>query len=216
MKKLIFLLSILIPVFAFGQSESKKATDILKKLEKKVDSYKSLYIEYNILVENQQLKTQERQEGKVTAQKNKFQIVANKELEVYCDGKTKWTYMKDVQEINIQNVDSDADDIFSDPVKFLTGQRKDFKYYYKGLVQEDGKTYTEIDYYPKNIKAPYSYIRLHVNEDTLMPYSIKYHSRDGVHYTIRLKIYLPDVDVSNVNFTFDPSKYPNIEVVDLR
>lgn len=214
MKKIIILTLVLLPFIVTAQDD--KAKDILKKLAKTVDSYKSLYIEYGILTENQQLQTKERQDGKVTAQKNKFKLVANKDLEVYSDGVNKWTYMKDVQEINIQKVDNSADDIFSDPVKFLTGQRKDFKYKYKGLVQEDGKTLTEIDYYPKNVKAPYSIIRLHLDENTLTPYSVKYFGKDGMLYTVRLKNYLPNVDVSDVNFTFDPSKYPNAEVIDLR
>ena len=217
MRKFFILLITFAPFITWGQQyDSKKATEILKKLEKKVDSFKSLHIEYGILVENQQEQIQERQEGKVTAQKSKFKLIASKGIEVYCDGKTKWTYMKDVQEVNIQDVDPEADDIFSDPVKFLTGQRKDFKYNYKGLVQEDGKTFTEIDYHPKNTKAPYHTIRLHIDEKTLTPYSIKYMGRDGTHYAVRIKSYMPDIDISNIDFTFDPSKYSDIEVVDLR
>ena len=124
--------------------------------------------------------------------------------------------MKDIQEVNIQTVDKSGDDFLSDPVKFLTGQRKDFKYFYKGLVKEDGKTFTEIDYTPKNVKAPYSYIRLHIDEKTLTPYSLKYHGRDGVHYTIRLTNYIPNVDISVMNFVFAPSQYPDIIINDLR
>jgi hypothetical protein len=125
--------------------------------------------------------------------------------------------MKEDNELVISKADAESDDIISNPVQFLTGQHKDFKYKYVDKVDEDGKIWSEINYYPKNLKTPYSYIRLHFDEQKMQPYSIFYAGKDGVNYTVRLNIYMPDVETpKDEEFVFNPAKYPDIAITDLR
>lgn len=199
-------------VSVFAQDNSKA---VLSALTKEVDSYSSLYVEYNMLTENKQLNTSKRDAGKLTASKNRFKLTTGN-LEVYCDGETQWSYIKDANEVTISLADPDGDDIFSNPVKFITGQRKDFKYKYKGEVEVDGKVLTEIDYYPKDLQAPYSIIRMHLDQKKMQPHSIKYFGKDGVLFTLNLVQYKPNIPVTTTEFTFNPSGIPEIEIVDLR
>lgn len=213
-----FSFLLLFGLVTFGLSaQDNKAKELLSKLSTKVDSYQTLYIAYSITTENKQKGVQKMEEGQVIARKNKFKLTTPK-IDIYSDGTNQWMHLKEENEVNISKVDPNADDIFSNPIKFLTGQRKDFKYKYKGEVEADGRVLTEIDYYPKDLKAPYSIIRLRLNEKSMEPYSIQYFGKEGMNYLIRLKNYMPNVSPAPVDtdFVFDTTKYPDIEVIDLR
>jgi outer membrane lipoprotein-sorting protein len=206
-------------IFAFSTAATAQgdpSQKLLDKLAKKVKSYKNLYIEYTVIVKNKQTETSSFEDGKITSKGNRFKLTS-KSADVYCDGTTQWTYLKEDNEVMISKADSESDDMVSNPVRFLTGKRKDFKYKYTDKVEEDGEVRSEISYFPKDLNTPYSYIKLRFDEGKMQPYSIFYAGKDGVDYTVRLKTYMPDAESpKNEEFVFDPSKYHDIVITDLR
>jgi hypothetical protein len=189
---------------------------LLDKLAKKLKSHKNLYIEYTVIVRNKQTESNSFEDGKISSKGNRFKLTS-KTTDIYCDGLTQWTYLKADNEVMISKADADSDDVISNPVRFLTGKRKEFKYKYADKVEEDGKRWSEINYFPKDLKTPYSYIKLRFDEQKMQPYSIFYSGKDGVDYTVRLKTYIPDTDMPNdEDFVFNPMKYPDIVITDLR
>ena len=212
----IVLSLLILALSAAATAQGDPSQKLLDKLGRKVKSHKNLYIEYTVIVKNKQTETNSFEDGKINAKGNRFKLIS-KSADVYCDGTTQWTYLKTDNEVIISPADADSDDVMSNPVRFLTGKRKDFKYKYVDKVEEDGKSWSEINYYPKDLKTPYSYIKLRFDEQKLQPYNIFYSGKDGVDYTVRLKTYLPDVKTSaDEEFVFDPGKYPDIVITDLR
>lgn len=201
-----------LPLFTLAQ---KEVEEVLRELSETISSYKCLYFEYTLKTEDVHLNTSEMQDGKVLMKGQKYRLSTTKGVDLYNDGTTQWQYLKDNNEVMISLADSA--DIVSNPVGFLMGDKKEFKQKLKGEVIEDGLNLLEIDFYPKDIKMPYAYIRVRINEKKQMPYSIKYVGKDGLNYTIKIKNYTPDNDIpKDEEFVFVSSKYQDIEIVDLR
>ncbi|MDR0559762.1 MAG: outer membrane lipoprotein carrier protein LolA [Prevotellaceae bacterium] len=214
MKKYLFILTSI--VVSLQLSAQDDVNEILDRLSKKMASYKCFYFEYTIKTEDIQLKTSELQYGKVLTKGKKFRL-STKDVYLYSNGETQWQYLKPENEVVISTVDANSDDFFINPIGFITGDRKNFKQRLKNEVIEDGINLTEIDFYPRDLKTPYAYIRVRINEKKQMPYSIKYVGKDGVHYTIKINNSSTDIEMpDDSEFVFEPSKYQNITVVDLR
>jgi outer membrane lipoprotein-sorting protein len=202
----------LLPFFANSQ---KDVEEVLDKLSRTIASYKCLYFEYTLKTEDLQLSTSEMQDGKAMMKGNKYRV-STKDIELYSDGATQWQYIKEDNEVMISLADSTSD-IVANPLGFILGDKKEFKQKLKGEVNEDGFDLLEIDFYPRDIKMPYSCIRVRIDDNAHKPYSIKYAGKDGVNYTVKIKNYTPDIDIpGDEEFVFDVSKYPDIETVDLR
>jgi outer membrane lipoprotein-sorting protein len=211
-KVIVILLLIAFPVIANPQ---KGVTEVLDELAGTIASYKCLYFEYTLTTEDLHLGTSGMQDGKAMMKGNKYRL-STKNIELYNDGVTQWQYLKEDNEVMISLADS-TEDIVANPLGFILGDKKEFKQKLKGEVIEDGFDLLEIDFYPWDIKMPYSYIRIRVDDEKHKPYSIRYAGKDGVNYTIKIKNYTPDVDIpDDGEFVFEPSKYPDIEIVDLR
>ncbi|MDR0385527.1 MAG: outer membrane lipoprotein carrier protein LolA [Prevotellaceae bacterium] len=203
---------ILLPVFAVSQEGIE---EVLDRLAKTIGSYSCLYFEYTMITEDLRLKTSGMQDGKVLMKGSKYRL-STKDIELYNDGTTQWQYLKTDNEVMISLADSTSD-IITNPLGFILGDKKEFKQKLKGKVNEDGFSLLEIDFYPWDIKMPYAYIRVRIDDNKYKPYSIKYAGKDGVNYTVKIKNYTPDVELpDDGDFVFDPSKYPDIETVDLR
>ncbi|MDR3286102.1 MAG: outer membrane lipoprotein carrier protein LolA [Prevotellaceae bacterium] len=197
---------------------AQDARKILDAMTKKINSYTSVSIDFNIMHEDNQNQITDTENGRVTAKGkdfSKFKITMPNS-EIYCDGKTKWLYMKDVDEINITSTDFDSDEMNDNPVKFFTVDRKDMKYSYKKTITENQKELHEIDFYPKDKNAAYSILRLHIEKTTNHPLRIKYFGKDGNNYTINVDKITPNLTIDDKTFNFDTTKYPKAEVVDLR
>jgi outer membrane lipoprotein-sorting protein len=206
---------LLLVLYPFISNSQKGVTEVLDELAQTIASYKCLYFEYTIKTEDLHLNTSEMQDGKVLMKGNKYRL-STKDVELYNDGLTQWQYLKKDNEVMISLADS-TDDIVTNPLGFILGDKKEFKQKLKGEIIEDGFILLEVDFYPWNIKMPYSYIRLRIDDEKHKPYSIRYAGKDGVNYTVKIKNYTPDVDIpDDEEFVFDSSKYPDIETVDLR
>src|SRR4051812_17564792 len=101
MKKLLFTSLLFIVIAAFAQTD-KKAQDILKTVSTKYKSFKSLKASFSITVENGKDKSKEVQSGilYLKGQKYKLEIAGQ---DILSDGKTRWTYVKDANEVQIDN-----------------------------------------------------------------------------------------------------------------
>lgn len=201
--------------FVAGQSDARK---ILDAMTKKINSYTSVSIDFNIVHEDNQNQITDTESGRLIAKGKdfcKFKITMPNS-DIYCDGQTKWLYMKDVDEINIFLADFDSEEMNDNPVKFFTVNRKDMKYSYKKTFTENQRELDEVDFYPKDKNAAYSIIRLHIEKNTNHPLSIKYFGKDGNNYIIKVNKITPNLTIDDKLFDFDITKYPNTEIVDMR
>ena len=227
-KSLILLFLILITTHSFAQQGAEKdaaAKAILDKVGAKYRAYDVVKTDFDFTLDNQQAGVKETQRGTLIAKSktNKFKVTifspeasADPEIaqEIISDGKTQWTYLKKDNEVQINNVDNSGEGL--NPAQVFTIYEHGYKYIYNGEVKIAHKTYQEIDLTPEDIKKPFFKVRLLINKRKKQIYSALIFDKNGNKYTYTLRSFVPNVQVPDNTFSFDPRLHKGVEVVDLR
>jgi outer membrane lipoprotein-sorting protein len=204
---------------AFAQNKTQqstpeeKAKKILVDVENKYKSAKALQADFTYEMKNEANKAKEEVKGTFVMKKNKFKLKLA-DQEIYNDGTTVWTYLKDANEVNISNYTPDSDDIT--PEKVFTLYKKDYKYIFIREFVENGKTYEELDLQPTDRSKKVFKIRLVINKSTksIKSWEIFEKNQNRFKYTVNNILY--NVAVDDSFFVFDKKKYPKVVEVDLR
>lgn len=212
-KAALIIVALLLGVQVFAQDS--KAKSILENFNKSMRSHPSIDIRFTFTSDDEVNNIVETKDGRILSKGDAFKLVMD-ELEVYSDGKTKWTVMHDVDEINVQEVDPDSYDMLDNPVNFLTVSNKDFKYSYKGSTIIGGKAMEKIEFEPKDKRAAYSAIELRIEQSTLYPYEVNYIGKEGENYSVRIKSFIPNAKIEDIQLVFNEPSYGGYEIIDLR
>lgn len=213
-KSIILFIAIISAISMLAQDDVAKAKTILDKVAVKTKSYKTIYAEFKYTLENQQEDITETNAGKLWAKGNKYKIDVMG-VETYFDGTTIWSYLKDAEEVNITEPDESEGESLN-PTSILDNYEKDFKYYYKQEKFESNRALIIVDLIPRDLEKEYSRIRLKIDKDKDMIFSIKRFGKDGNMYTITIVNYKTDEEYSDSMFKFDKTKHPKVEINDLR
>lgn len=214
MKKLILLV---LPVFfivilAFGQYDPKALT-ILDEMSNKFKTYSSFKATFTYTLKNSSASINEVANGELMVRGGKYKIKLPK-MEIINNGTTVWNYMQEANEVNISTYDPADDDI--SPTKIYTMYKKGYKYTYIGDRVEAGKTYQMIELVPEDRKNRFFKIKLEINKLDKTIKNWKLFEKNGNIYDYSIKTFTPNTISDDTPFTFDKSKYPGVEVIDLR
>jgi outer membrane lipoprotein-sorting protein len=136
-------------------------------------------------------------------------------MEIISDGKTIWNFDKSSNEVTINNVDASGNAMT--PQKLLTNfYDKDFFYKYNGEKKDGTKKVQEIELTPTDKSRPFHKVYLLVDKSTNSIYSAKFLEKTGGRYSYTINNLKGSVTSSDKDFSFDKSKHPGVEVVDLR
>ena len=117
--------------------------------------------------------------------------------------------------VTINNVDASGSAMT--PQKLLTNfYDKDFLYKLNGEKKEGKKQVQEIELTPTDKTRPFHKVYLMVDKNAKSLYSAKFLEKSGGRYSYTITDMKSSASVSDKDFTFDKSKYPGVEVVDLR
>lgn len=210
---LLIAIASLTGVLSYAQDPQAK--EILDDLSAKSKSYSTITADLTINLDNRKDKVKDTQQGKLILKGNMFKI-SLKGSDIYSNGRVKWTYLKESNEVNIQNVNPNDPNVMNNPSKLFNAYLTDFKYAYKGIKKESGVQAHQIDLYPKDLRAAYSMVRLFIDASTKMPKTVIYSGKDGVSYTIKFNKITPNQAASNSEFVFNEKAHPGVEVVDMR
>jgi outer membrane lipoprotein carrier protein len=219
MKKLFTLLMLASVVTVNAQDKNPTMNDaaakkILDAVSSKFKTYKSPQASFTYRVENAQGKALSTKKGTVIMKGNKYKVAMDG-LEIYSDGKTSWSYDKSANEVTVNTVD--ASGTAMTPQKLLTNfYDKDFYYKYNGEKKDAGKAVQEIELTPTDKNKPFHKVYLLVSKATSTISSAKFLEKTGSRYTYSINNLKPNANVKDGDFTFDKSKHPGVEVVDLR
>ncbi len=197
---------------------SEKANNILSKASDNIKSYKSIKLTFTFTHENLKNETLETQNGTLLLKGNKYYI-SMPHTEIYYNGNTMWNYIKNANEVNVIKPESDTTSgalDFTNPKQLFTIEEEDYKSKYVGEITKDGKTYHKIDLYPRNLELDYHRIRVLIDEQAKLIQYVKVFSKQGEHFIFEVNNFNTNLDVPDDKFTFDKSKYPDVEVIDMR
>ena len=145
----------------------------------------------------------------------KFRLQLDKNT-VINDGATMWTYNKEANEVSIN--DPKEMDQELDPSKLFTMYETGFKSQFVSEGPDaSGAVMQVLKLFPIDpAKKPYHTVVMTVDKAKLEPRSIQVQYKDGNEVTYTLKRFAPNVELADGLFTFDKTKYPGVEVNDLR
>lgn len=213
MKKIIILLAlnlIAIP-FIYAQNDVKAKT-ILDGVSAKMKTFSTYKIDFTYKMENVKKKINEVKVGNITVKGAKYKLEITGQV-VICDGKTVWTYIKDANEVNVDNVKTDDDAI--NPTKLLYMYEKNFTYKLIKETSENGKYVQIIDLKPIKGKKYYK-VRLTIDKTQKQIVSSTVYDKTENIYTYLVTNFTPNVAAVDASFTFNKAAYPGVEINDMR
>jgi len=229
MKKLpVISFLILLSTSLFAQKSLEKdaaAKAILSKVSERYRTYDAVKADFDFTLDNAQANIKETQSGTLIARSkaNKFRVTiysagttAKPDIaqEIISDGKTQWTYLKKDNEVQVNNVDNSGQGL--NPAQIFTIYEHGYKYIYNGDTKIGDKVYQEIDLTPEDINKSFFKVRLWIDKVKKQIYRALIFDKNGNHYTYTVHGFVPNIQVPDNTFTFDPKAHRGVEVVDLR
>jgi outer membrane lipoprotein carrier protein len=197
----------------FGQTSDANAVKLLKAVGQKYSAYKTMQMDISLTIENQDAKSKETKTGKVSSKGNMFKAEMGNQT-IISDGKTLWTYLKDVNEVQINNFEQGQD--IMTPNDIFKIAEKDYLAYMGDKITEGGKSLQIIELTPKNKTLSFSKIKMYIDvSDNSVKRGVVY-DKNAIHYTYSISNLKTNMELSDSTFKFDKSKYPGVEVIDLR
>lgn len=213
MKNLLLACLTLVLAFTASAQYDPKALEILDAMGNKYKSIPTYEMNFSYTLINDVEKVNEEFKGKLTVKDDKFHMVLP-EQEVINNGSTIWTYLPEAKEVNIDNYDPNSDDI--NPFKIYEIYKKNFKYLYLQEKTEGGVLCEEIDLVPEKKDAQYFKIKMFISKKDKTIKGLTFFDKGGNRYKYSVTKFMPNSKVEDSYFSFDPKKYPGVEIIDLR
>ncbi len=191
------------------------ATKILDKLKKEYDSYSSMKVSFDLVMDFQDGE-REIQKGSVIQQGKMFKMDIG-ERSIYSNGEYTWVHIKKNKEVQINDADMEEGTNMLSP-KDMLSLYSTGKYVYAIIAEPllDGKKVTQIDFKPLDKYSEFSKMSLYVDKITKKMAQMKVFSKDGSRYTLIIDDIVANKKYDLATFVFDESKFPDIHVEDLR
>jgi outer membrane lipoprotein carrier protein len=221
MKQLFTLLSLVSLTLGVqaqvGKNPTKNDPDAKKILDAVSSNFKSLnapQATFTYNVENAQGKVLSSKKGVVTMKGNRYKVNLDG-MEIYSDGKTTWNFDKSANEVTVDNVNSSGSAMT--PQKLFTNfYDRDFYYKLNGVKKEGGKSLQEVELTPTDKTRPFHKIYVLIDKSNNRIYSAKFLEKTGERYSYVVNSLKASPSISDSYFIFDKSRYPGVEIVDLR
>lgn len=216
MKRLIILMTV---VFCWSNGfaqQDEKAKGILEKVTKATQGYSTIQASFNYVMENKEEGIHEENKGEILIKGDQFHLsLPLLGMEMFNNGETVWTYMKDAGEVTVAEADDEANEMMN-PAKLFTIYEQGFAYQFIEEKVVDGVLVYVIDLFPENDEIEYSKIRIQIEKKRLLIKKAEMVGREGNNYIVQVDDLKTDVPASSSDFEFDQGKYENVEVIDLR
>lgn len=215
MKKCFSLIAFILFLFTqstFAQYDDK-ARMILDNMSDKYKSIPAYEASFTQTLENAQADINENFSGKITVKGEMFRLDMGGQ-EIINNGKTVWTYIPEVNEVNIDNYNPQDGEMT--PSKIYAAYKDGYKYVYLEEKKMAGKAYDVIDLVPEDKNDPFFKIRLTIDQKGNVLKSWTMFDKSGNRYIYDITEFKILNDIKDAFFHFDKAKYNGVEVVDLR
>lgn len=218
MKKTFILLSILSLVIAnpfnsVSETQDNKSTEILNKLSKTYKTYKSVKATFTVNILNKKSNTKVKQSGELYQKGKKFRVNMSGQ-EIYCDGKTIWTYISGANEVQVSKFDEKTMDI--NPSEIFTIYEKGFVHKYGGQKVVGTKTLDIIELTPTDKSKGYFKVKLGIDKLANKVKEMIVYSKNGLETTYTIDDLDANVAINDSYFKFNAKDKPGVIVIDLR
>jgi outer membrane lipoprotein carrier protein len=190
-------------------SAKAKAAIILEAMSKKYAAITTFNASFTYNTEG----VKEAYKGDVTVKGKKFRLKLAGQ-EIFNNGQIVSTFIKESNEVNISDFDPAEEGI--NPAKIYTIYKKGYKYAFIEEQKAGKNIYEVIELSPEKATSQVAKIRITVDKKDKSVKSWKITTKDGKKQIFKVDKFVALSGISDAFFTFDKSKYPGVEVVDLR
>lgn len=210
MRKLVLILVFALTQTLWAQTD-KRAAVILDAMGNKYKSMTSFKVAFTYLNENN---AKDNMKGEATIKGTKFRLKMAGQ-EIFNDGNLMTTYIKETNEATITNYDpKEVGDI--DPTRIYTAYKKGYKYLFIEEKTENGRVYEVVELSPEKKDSKVTKVQIKIDKKDKSVLSWKIVQKNGQRVSFKVDKLVPNIKVDEKFFAFDASKYPNVEVIDLR
>ncbi|HMQ01080.1 MAG TPA: outer membrane lipoprotein carrier protein LolA [Cyclobacteriaceae bacterium] len=190
-----------------------KALEVLEAMSKRYKAIPAFTASIKSTLLNEVENIKEESTGEISVKGQKYFLTMDDQV-IINDGKTVWTYLSAANEVNIDNYYADEDEI--SPTKIYDAYKKGHKYLYIGEATEAGTACHVVDLSPEKRDAQFFRIRLNISKKDNNLVSWTMYDKTGNKYTYLITKFNPNAKLDDNFFSFDPKKYPGVEIIDLR
>lgn len=204
-----FLLTAIIAFMAIGASaQTDKARTILDDVSAKTKAYKAIKIDFTYSMENPGQNINESFTGTLFSKGDSYKLLFSGQ-EVISDGKTVWTYLKDANEVQVNEATNDEDSFT--PTNLLSSYTENFK---AKLFSEDAKQYV-IELTPVQ-KKNFNKVKVVIDKSKKVLNSLAIFDKNGSTYTYSVNKFDTNMPLSDSMFTFKAADHPGVDIIDMR
>ena len=202
MKKLfVFMISLLSVMNVLAEDE---ATKILDKAASAFKAAGGVTISYTYDLNGDTGK------GTIKMQGKKFVNTFGDHV-IWFNGKTLWTLVKENEEVNV-TTPTPKELVGINPYSFMNM----YKQGYKASMGKSTATYYEVILKATSPSTSMKSVVVHILKKNYEPCYVKLATVDGIENKITVTKYITNQNFSADTFAFNPKKYPNVDIVDLR
>ena len=185
------------------------AEKILKKASQAINS-DAISFTITMINKNSDKKETARRNADILYNKGKYRVTFGSNI-IYCDGTATWHWNKDDNEVVVNKMSASEDDLMN-PAAILANYKKNFNAKYIRTEQNGDAI---IDMTPKKSKSYYK-IRLVINSADGSLKKMEMHNYDGSCAEYVVSNLKGGVKTTPADFTFNSTKNPGVEIIDMR
>ena len=205
-----FLFLLLSTQLVKGQNDPS-AVKILDKFSANSLGAPSVSMKFDLVKTDQMESTTDTLKGSLILSKNMYRLDLPDNI-TWFNGETAWSYLPVEKEVTITKPSRKDNSFQSRPSSIFSMYKNGYK---NRLIEEKSDSFV-IDLYPEDIKSDLLRVRLRIGKPLLDLKSLEYKQRDGIVITINVKDYSLKVKPEADTFIFQPGKYKDVEVIDMR
>lgn len=200
MKKLLLLFTCFFALLTSNAQDNRIAEKILDKVSVFLSNPEGVRIDFT-----------GSENGYLIMKGEKFYL-NNQSIQSWYDGKTQWSYLTDNEEVNISSPTKEEIQAIS-PYHLLKRYKSDYTYIYIGQSKRKGKLVHEINLTSKSDII--NDIKLIISDDN-KPVAILFYRNYKLMSEVNITSLQTDSKIDDKQFRFDKTKYPQVEIIDLR
>lgn len=189
-----------------------KAKVILDQSATNFKSYKAVNAKFSFTTENPD-NTTSKTKGEIFLKGVKYKLIFE-DQEIICDTKVVWTYLKDMNEVQITDYEPQKDEIT--PSSIFTIYKSNFTYLYSGDAKIGEVNCNIIELVPIDKTKPFFKVRLWMDDANKMIKRAKIFDKNGTKYTYDITTLNTKSVLEDSFFIFDKAKHPGVTIEDLR
>lgn len=208
---LFFIYLILPASIHSAQSQNPASEKLASKIEKKYNSLKTLYADFEQEVKSPDFSTLRRFKGKMYLKNpNKFRIELSTQA-VVSDGEYIWVYSEENRQVTKNLVEKSSK--FFRPNDYLFNFRKNYNYKLEGEEKVGKSICYKMVYTSKDKDEFFKKIIVFFEKESLLARRLEYLDQNDNYTTLSLKDIKVNLKLSDSKFIFEPPV--GVELVDL-